>query len=87
MFDPIFSQELLRAREAELALKLRHAHHTAELPPTVLSATVRRVRDRLFKRESRPKIGGGPGQIGYRRRCVQDRVTPTVEDVIDEGAT
>jgi hypothetical protein len=64
MFDPTFRQELLQAREAELALKLRHAHHTAELPPTVLSATVRRVRNRLFTRKSRPRSVEAPAKLG-----------------------
>ena len=55
MLNPIITQELLRAREEDLARKLRHAHHTAELPPTVLASVATRVRDALFKRNARAR--------------------------------
>lgn len=64
MINPLLTQELLRARELELALKLRHAHHTADLPPTVLASVATRVRDTLFKRNGRARSVAAPRNLG-----------------------
>ena len=61
---PIITQELVRARQEDVARKLRHAHHTAELPPTVLASTAARVRNALFRRNARPRSVALPRKLG-----------------------
>jgi hypothetical protein len=52
MVNPTIREELLRAAEADLARRMRHAHHTSELPPTVLACLTARVRNVQFKRRA-----------------------------------
>ena len=55
MVNPMIHLDLMRAREADLERKLRHAHHTAELPPTVLASLGARVLTAVFKRGARQR--------------------------------
>jgi hypothetical protein len=55
MFIPVTREELLGAEKAVLALKLRHAHHTVDFPPTVLASAAARFRTALFKRNVRAR--------------------------------
>jgi hypothetical protein len=64
MFNPMISEELLRGREAELARKLRHAHHTSELPPTVLESVAAGIRNAVFKRNARTRSVAGRRNLG-----------------------
>ena len=58
---PTIREKLLRAGEADLARKLRHGHHTTELPPTVLASVAARARIAVFKRNARARsVAPGP---------------------------
>jgi hypothetical protein len=64
MFNPMIHQELLRAREADMARKLRHAPLTIELPPTVLASWGTRVRNAVFKPNARPRSVAAHRSLG-----------------------
>jgi hypothetical protein len=55
MLNPTIRNELVRAAEADLARKLRHAHHTRNPSPTVLASWARRVRVALLKRKAQAR--------------------------------
>jgi hypothetical protein len=61
VLDPMLREELLQAREVDVARKLRHAHHTAELPETVLASAALRLRGAVLKRNARARsVAAGP---------------------------
>jgi hypothetical protein len=64
MLNPLINEELLRGREAELARKLRHAHHTSDLPPTVLESVAARIRNAVFRRNARARSVAGRPNLG-----------------------
>jgi hypothetical protein len=71
MVHPIITQELLRARQEELARKLRHAHHTTELPPTVFASALARLRDALPKRIARARSVAARRKLGSAADAVE----------------
>jgi len=64
MLSPTIREELLRARQAEVARKLRHAHHTSDLPPSVLASVAARLRDAVFKRNGRARSVAARRNLG-----------------------
>jgi hypothetical protein len=71
MVNPMFNVELLQAREAEVARKLRHAHHTPELPPTVLASLAARVLNAMFKRSTRQRAVEQQRNVGRDADAVE----------------
>jgi hypothetical protein len=71
MVHPIITQELVRARQDDVARKLRHAHHTTELPPTVFASAAVRLRDALLKRDTRARSVAAPRNLGSAADAVE----------------
>jgi hypothetical protein len=71
MVHPIITQELLKARQADVARRLRHAHHTSELPPTVFASAAMRLRDALLKRNARARSVAARRNLGSAADAVE----------------
>ena len=72
MFNQMITVELIRAREADVARKLRHAHHTTELPPTVLASLAARVLDAVLKRNARENSVATHRNLGSAADAVEN---------------
>jgi hypothetical protein len=72
MVLPTITQELLRAREADLARELRHVTHTRDARRPVLSAALVRAHDLLFTRDSRRRSVAAPHKLGSAADAVDE---------------
>jgi hypothetical protein len=72
MFNQMITVELIRAREADVARELRHAHHTTELPPTVLASLAKRVLVAVLKRNARESSVAPHRNLGSSADAVEN---------------